>query len=346
MTAGLSARAGQSPEGTIEMTKTRTDKYLANIYFFILMALLWGVNFIPEDILTRLSDNLTINASISEFIIVVPALLVIAIWLIIRAIRFPDRQVDEGPFLSDRLMFRAVKPSTILMTILFALTISPLITLCNLISQIFVDNTVLEYSTDIIDTPMPVAVFVMAILPPLCEELAFRGVVYGGYRRDCRPVGAIFMSALLFGLMHGNVNQCVYAFVMGVAMALMVEATGSIWPSILIHAFINLRTVVAMFLLDHLQEGIFEEYLEMGSDAATEGLGIYILIYAILSVLTTLMAGAILSWVAKNEDRANPLKILRANKEYKTTRCSVWSVSLVIGIIAAIALIVIVEMYT
>ncbi len=331
--------------GDKKMTKTRTNRNLANIYFLILMILLWGVNFLPEDILAGTSENFAVNASISEIIIAVPALLMIGIWLIIRAVKYPDREPGQSPLLSDRLMFRALKPSSMLMTVLYTLTIMPLITLCNLITMLFVDNTILEYSTNIIDMPMPLAVFMLAILPPFCEELAFRGVVYGGYRRDCRPAGAILMSAFLFGLMHGNINQFAYAFVIGIAMAFMVEATGSIWPSILIHICINLRSVVAMFLLEHLQSGIFEEYLEMGEDLATEGMGLSILIYAILSVITILMAGAILGWVAQNEGRANPLKIFLANRHYKSERVSVWSVSLIIGIIAAIAMMVLVEVY-
>ncbi len=326
--------------------RSRSDKYIANIYFMLMMAALWGVNFMPSDILTRVSDSLVINATLSELLIVIPALIMIVVWLMINRQGVTDADESESPRLSDRLMFRAIKPSTLLMTVLYAFTISPLVTLCNLISQLFVDNTVLEYSTDILDMSMPLAVFTIAILPPFCEELAFRGVVYGGYRRDCRPFGAIFMSAFLFGIMHGNINQFAYAFVIGIAMALIVEATGSIWPSILIHFLINVRSVLGMFLLDHIQEGVFEDYLEMSENAADDSMWLFILIYAILSVITVLMSGAILSWVSQNEGRSNPLKILKMNGKYKTTRVTVWSVSLVIGVVAAIAMIVMVELLT
>ncbi len=326
--------------------KPRSDKYIANIYFLLMMAAMWGVNFIPLDMMTRVSDSFIMNATLSELLIVIPALIMIVVWLMINKKGSWASDEGESPHLSDRLMFRSLKPSTFLMTILYAFTISPVVTLCNLISQLFVDNTVLEYSSDILDMSVPMAVFVIAILPPFCEELAFRGVVYGGYRRNCRPIGAIFMSAFLFGIMHGNINQFAYAFVIGIAMALIVEATGSIWPSILLHFIINGRSVVGMFLLDHFQEGIFEEYLEMEESATDETMWIFILVYAILSVITVLMSGAILSWVSQNEGRSNPLKDILANKKYKTTRVTVWSVSLVIGIAAAIAMIVMVELYT
>ena len=201
----------------------------------------------------------------------------------------------------------------------------------------FVDNTVLEHSTDIIDLSFPVAVITIAILPPLCEEFIFRGFVYGGYRKSCRPAGAIFMSAFLFGLIHGNINQFAYAFLIGISMALLAEATGSIWPTVLMHFLINIRSIIAMYLLEHIHNGFFEKYLESGVPVDIGSSLIAIAIYAVLSVLTTLMAGAILSWIAGHEGRSNPLKALVSGKTFKTTRLTVFSVPLLIGIIIMIA---------
>lgn len=335
-----------NPSGSVSerpaVKKSRSDRTMANVYFLLLMLLMWGVNFIPIDILTRMSGNFLINASLSELLIVIPALLMILVWLIRHA--GDDADDADRPRLSDRLMYRAVRPSTILMTILYTLCISPLVTLCNIITMRFVENTVLEYSNEILDMPIPTAIFVIALLPPFCEELAFRGVVYGGYRRDCRPLAAVLTSALLFGLMHGNINQFAYAFVIGVAMALLVEATGSIWPSILMHIMINSRAVIAMFALDHFYEGIFDEYLEGGLTEATSATTT--LVYVVLSVITVMMAGAILAWVSQNEGRSNPLRSILANRAYKKSRVTVWDVFLILGIVAAVALIVAVELLT
>jgi membrane protease YdiL (CAAX protease family) len=322
--------------------RTRSDRTLANLYFLLLMGLMWGINFVPMEILTRMSGNFFINSTLSELLIVIPALLMILLWLIIHAKDMTKN--GEAPRLSDRLMFRAVKPSTILMSILYTITLMPLVTLCNIITMRFVENTILEYSNEILDMPIWTAIFVIALLPPFCEELAFRGVVYGGYRRDCRPLAAVVMSALLFGLMHGNINQLAYAFVIGLAMALLVEATGSIWPSILMHIVINSRAVIAMFALDHFYEGIFDEYLEGGLTEQTSA--ITAIAYVILSIITTMMAGAILAWLSKNEGRSNPLRSILANKTYKKSRVTVWDVFLVLGIIAAAALIAAFEMLT
>ena len=76
-----------------------------------------------------------------------------------------------------------------------------------------------------------------AALPALIEEFALRGVVLGTLRRFGSSFG-IIVSAALFGLMHGNVLQIPFAFVMGIYLGFAVEKTGTVWTAVLIH-FIN-----------------------------------------------------------------------------------------------------------
>lgn len=322
----------------VNQPKPKSDRNLANIYFFILMILLWSVLFLPEDIINKISDSFVINSVTSELVILFPALLMILIWHFMHSGNASTDDTEYTNLISDRIMLRGVKGSTILMTLVYVLTIMPLITLSNLISMLFVDNTVLEYGSDIVGMSVPMAVFSIALMPAFCEEIAFRGVVYGGYRKNCRPVGAILMSGFLFGIMHGNINQFVYAFIIGISLALLAEATGSIWPTMLVHFLINLRAVVSMFILDSMYEGIFD------TDLADESSAISIIIYAVLSVITTLMAGAVISWISQNEGRSNPLKAFVNNKSYKQKRVSVWSLTLIIGIAAAVAMMVLVEL--
>ena len=57
------------------------------------------------------------------------------------------------------------------------------------------------------------------------------------------------MSGLVFGLFHLNINQFCYAFVIGVVFAFLVEATGSIWSSVLAHFAINTYSITIIQLL-------------------------------------------------------------------------------------------------
>lgn len=83
-----------------------------------------------------------------------------------------------------------------------------------------------------------------SVLAPIWEELLFRGYVL----RTLRPFGkrfAVWGSAILFGLFHGNLLQTPYAVLMGLLLGYVTVEYSILW-SILLHMFNNL--VLADFL--------------------------------------------------------------------------------------------------
>lgn len=60
-------------------------------------------------------------------------------------------------------------------------------------------------------------------LVPLVEELVMRGLMYQRLRRMIRPLAAMTVSAIIFGIFHGNVIQGVYAFFLGMFFAWLME---------------------------------------------------------------------------------------------------------------------------
>lgn len=121
--------------------------------------------------------------------------------------------------------------------------------------------TLIGYTTDVTVSyaggtdPQAIALFItVSLAPAFCEELLFRGVIYGNLRPYGVPL-AVTVSALLFALMHGNIAQTFYTFVAGVVMALCYELSGSIWSSTFLHLFNNLSACVAQILLARLGEG-------------------------------------------------------------------------------------------
>lgn len=79
---------------------------------------------------------------------------------------------------------------------------------------------------------------------PAAEELLFRGVVYGRLRGLVGAGPAVAASALLFGLVHANVVQFVYAGVLGLLLAYLLERTGNLLAPVLGHMAANLAAVV------------------------------------------------------------------------------------------------------
>jgi membrane protease YdiL (CAAX protease family) len=80
--------------------------------------------------------------------------------------------------------------------------------------------------------------FVVVVIPPIVEEMLFRGVVLQSLKRYGEGF-AIVVSAFFFALYHGNLIQIVFAFLAGLALGFVVVRTGSLLPSILIHCVNN-----------------------------------------------------------------------------------------------------------
>lgn len=78
---------------------------------------------------------------------------------------------------------------------------------------------------------------------PVAEELLFRGVVYRRLRSFIGVRPALAASALLFGLVHANVVQFLYAGILGFLLAYLLERTGDFLAPVLGHIAANLAAV-------------------------------------------------------------------------------------------------------
>lgn len=87
-------------------------------------------------------------------------------------------------------------------------------------------------------------VILMAVAAPILEEVLFRGLIFRRLRTYCTFPVALLVSALLFGVYHGNVVQGAYGFLLGAALAFMYERFRTIWAPILFHAAANLISVI------------------------------------------------------------------------------------------------------
>lgn len=82
------------------------------------------------------------------------------------------------------------------------------------------------------------------ILAPIGEELIYRGIVLRCSAKISQRF-AIFFSAFIFGIMHGNPYQFVLGFLLGIPLAMVTLKTGSIVPAIICHMANNLIASVS-----------------------------------------------------------------------------------------------------
>ncbi|MBQ7044760.1 MAG: CPBP family intramembrane metalloprotease [Clostridia bacterium] len=100
-----------------------------------------------------------------------------------------------------------------------------------------------------------------AVAPALFEEFAFRGVLL----QPLRKYGdwfAIFASSFAFAILHGNMVQIPFAFIVGVALGYFCIKTQSIWTSVSIHFLNNLYSVImTMYFEKNPETGMFTYYI-------------------------------------------------------------------------------------
>ena len=86
----------------------------------------------------------------------------------------------------------------------------------------------------------PAVIFLASVIAaPLSEELAFRSLVYGRFKRAMPVWLAAVLSSLLFGLLHGTLVWALYAALLGVLMVWIFERGKSVWASIAMHVGFN-----------------------------------------------------------------------------------------------------------
>ena len=93
-------------------------------------------------------------------------------------------------------------------------------------------------------------VLMVAIMPALVEEFAFRGVIMG-VLKPYSPALAILVSSGLFALMHGNFVQMPFTFCCGIVFAYMDIKTNSLLPSIIVHFLNNGLSVLSDILTSY-----------------------------------------------------------------------------------------------
>ncbi len=111
------------------------------------------------------------------------------------------------------------------------------------------------FNYNVVSTEKPTNIFgiilsfvATAVTPALVEEFAMRGAVMGALKKYGDGF-AIITSALIFGLMHGNLVQIPFAFILGLFFGFAVIKTGSIWTAVIIHFLNNLFSISFDYIL-------------------------------------------------------------------------------------------------
>lgn len=157
--------------------------------------------------------------------------------------------------LNNVMPFKKIKGSLLFKTVTIALAVA---FISDYFTEIFVSGVSLfgienkvemSYkSNGVIDNIL--YIFSIAVLPPLTEEFAFRGIVLGKLRKFGDSF-AILMSALLFGLLHGNIIQIPFAFIIGIVFGFITIKTSSLLPAMITHFLVNCSSVIVSLIYEN-----------------------------------------------------------------------------------------------
>ena len=94
-----------------------------------------------------------------------------------------------------------------------------------------------------------VNLLVFAFVPAVCEEMVFRGALQ---RLFCRmlpnPHAAIWLTAAVFSLFHGEIFAFLPRFVLGAALGYLFYYGGSLWINATAHFLNNALAIILLFL--------------------------------------------------------------------------------------------------
>lgn len=111
---------------------------------------------------------------------------------------------------------------------------------------------------------------------PFAEELLFRGLIHRRLRKILKMIPAMLISSVLFGIIHGNIIQGIYATLIGLICAFVYEKFKTLWAPIILHATANSFAVALTYILGE------EQAVEMN-------LGTFVLFVVVLIAITFLL---------------------------------------------------------
>lgn len=117
-----------------------------------------------------------------------------------------------------------------------------------------------------------------AIVPAICEEFSLRCCALGIVKKYGKAFGVVAVS-IVFGLIHGNIIQFIFATLVGLILGYVTVRTDSVVPAIFIHGFNNAMSVISSIFQYAVSEkaGEIAGYVLFGFWIATGAICVVIL---------------------------------------------------------------------
>lgn len=304
------------------------------VIFAVQLLAMWAVEVLKPEWMRDMNIALTVSI-VPMYLIGMPILILIVRRLPAQA---PLRHsMKVGHFILAAFMSFAVMYTSNIVGVI-------LTTFIGLLKGGTVQNTIANVAMSL--NPF-VAFLYMVVCAPIMEEFVFRKLIVDRTVRYGQAV-AVILSGLMFGLFHGNLNQFVYAFTLGIFLAFLYVKTGDLKVTIGLHMIINFfGSVVSMKVLELIDlEGLMRlEEGGMQPDAMvtyfSENLiGWVVYMFYIMFILAAVITGVVLLIVALVKKRfvfARGEVVIPKGKRFRTV---IFNVGMMIYCLTWIAMII------
>ncbi len=98
------------------------------------------------------------------------------------------------------------------------------------------------------------SILVGALVPAVCEEFLFRGLLQRSLEEKLSPTKAIIISSVIFAVIHLNIIQVIPLFAIGLLLGYAAYKSGSLYLPMILHFLNNAIAILVMYFTD------FEKY--------------------------------------------------------------------------------------
>jgi membrane protease YdiL (CAAX protease family) len=211
--------------------------------------------------------------------------------------------IKKGDSIVEAFGFKGIKVATFFQTILLVIVVSPMSMFANVLSQFIVPNVMVQSVDQFASESVGLTLVATVLCAPVVEEIVCRGFFTNRINKTMSFTAAAIISALMFGVLHMNINQFCYATVLGLIFAYTNRASGSIFTSMIMHIVFNGYNMALLFMLNWAMEQVgmdFAETAEAGR-ANTSSMISTAVVFGILAVGSFFLTRVILKSIAKRE---------------------------------------------
>ncbi len=91
-----------------------------------------------------------------------------------------------------------------------------------------------------------ILLIVVSFIGPVIEEVFFRGFLYSAFKKNWGVLPALFLSSVLFSIVHLQLYSFVPLMIIGWLLAYIFEKTKSLFPAIFLHGVYNLILILIL----------------------------------------------------------------------------------------------------